>query len=885
MSILKHAAVAVAVAGITMATLAGLAAWAAPAAEPSKAGAPAAGQADAGAPAAGQAAQADVDAQNLLAALAPEAPGDEKAKEEMLRRLPAGTDVVPPGDVGAFRVKHGEPYGKMEVVDVQGMPFKKALRLRTLQKPPMFKYFQVEAKSTVELKLDEPMLLTFWARAVEFQPGKDYAVAEFHFSRTSQPYATSLRENARLGKEWKKFYFPFMMFIKNKDKGGEERFTAPAGDQRVVFNPETDPQAIEIADLRVVRYPASVKLSDLPMMHYTYPGREAGAPWRKAAQDRIAQHRMGDLRVEVTGEDGKPVEGAEVHVAMKRHAFNFGCVASDYRLIGDRSADGARYGREFPKLFNSAAMLAHRSIMQDPKKWKGTLNGMAWLRDHDIPVRAHTLVWGAWRKNPPAMKAAFEKNPEALRNEITSEVARRAGALKDLGVLYEWDAINEAYRSNDWTAMLGREAMIEWLKAARQADPNVKLVFNEGIGLGGVDERFTFFCDAVKFLKAGGAPLDGLGLQAHQGKVIGDPAEMIRELDTLAQFGYDIRLTEVDQKTDDEPLQADCLRDLLTVAYSHPAVSGVTFWGFWDMQHDFYNTYFYRKDWSLKPSGQAYKDLVFGKWWTDTKGASDKAGAYGIRGFLGDYEVSVTHGGRTWKFPATLTKAGATVKAVLTKEVRDQLKAAQAAKVKQKAEASAALKLKIEALLAAGAGGAEAAIAPVPADRNVARIDLVADGVTLGDVRLSGGLAAVGDGTIFQMPVTPKEWTQGTIRFKPSADGKVTMTLRGPYSKEKGPDGKPVKTWVYYDAVTVEGTTAPLTGGDFEAADKKGRPADWTIKGGHDPVQIAVEGLAKSGKAVAKVWHAGALTQTLSVKAGQEVTITFWVRAVHPVAE
>jgi GH35 family endo-1,4-beta-xylanase len=852
----KHMAVALVLAGIALAAMAN--------------------------PAAGQ---ADVDAQDVVATLVADAPGDEKVKEEMLRRLPAGTDVIPPGDVGAFRVKHGEPYGTMEVVDVQGMPFKKAMRLRTKEKPPMFKYFQVDARSLVELKLDEPMMITFWARAVEFQPGKDHATADFYFARTSPPYLGSLREGARLGKEWKKFYFPFTMLIKNKDKKGDLLSISAPGDQRLCFNPETDPQVIEIADVHVVRYPASVKLADLPMMRYTYPGREADAPWRKEAQERIAQYRMGDLRVEATGEDGKPVEGAEVHVQMKRHAFRFGCVASDYRLVGDRSRDGERYGKEFARLFNTAAMIAHRSTMQDAKKWKGVLSGLAWLKEHDIDVRAHCVVWGSWRKNPPAMREAFEKNPEGLRQEIRREMVARMTALKDLGAIYEWDAINEGYRSNDWTTMLGRQEMVEWIKLARQTDPNVKLVLNEGLGLGAADERFDWFCDAVKFLKDGGAPLDGLGLQAHQGKTIADPAEMVRRLDTLARFGLDIRLTEVDQRTLDEPLQADCLRDLLTVAFSHPSVSGFTFWGFWDSQHDFYNTYFYRKDWSLKPSGQAYKDLVFGRWWTDVKGASDKAGAYGVRGFLGDYAVIVSHGGRSWTFPVTLAKSGAVVKATLTTDYRQQYKEKSAAQAVRKAGASAELKRKIDAMIASGTAAADPPIAPVSAEKNVARVDLVADGLSLGDVRLTGGLAAVGEGGIFQMPVTPKEWKQGVIRFKPAADGKVTLMLRGPYIKEKGPDGKDQKVWVYFDAVSVEGAADKLAGGDFETADKNGRPADWTIKGGHDPAHVASEALAKSGKGLAKVWHRGAVSQTLSVTANQEVKITFWARAVHPVAE
>lgn len=178
----------------------------------------------------------------------------------------------------------------------------------------------------------------------------------------------------------------------------------------------------------------------------------------------------------------------------------------------------------------------------------------------------------------------------------------------------------------------------------------------------------------------------------------------------------------------------------------------------------------------------------------------------------------------------------------------------------------------------------EVPVAPVAAEKNVARVDLVGDGVSLGSIACTGGVEAVGDKGMFHMPVTQKEWKQGTIKFKPSADGKIRLILRGPFMKEKTADGKDQVVWAYFDDVTVEGATNKLANGDFEAADKKGRPSDWVIKPGHDPVQVTTEGLAKTGKAAAKAWHRGALEQVLTVKSGQEVTVTFWVRGVHPIA-
>ena len=52
-------------------------------------------------------------------------------------------------------------------------------------------------------------------------------------------------------------------------------------------------------------------------------------------------------------------------------------------------------------------------------------------------------------------------------------------------------------------------------------------------------------------------------------------------------------------------------------------------WGFWDGAHWKNNAPLYRRDWSLKPAGAAYRDLVLKTWRTD---ASGKTGADGDAG-------------------------------------------------------------------------------------------------------------------------------------------------------------------------------------------------------------------------------------------------------------
>lgn len=50
-------------------------------------------------------------------------------------------------------------------------------------------------------------------------------------------------------------------------------------------------------------------------------------------------------------------------------------------------------------------------------------------------------------------------------------------------------------------------------------------------------------------------------------------------------------------------------------------------------------TAMWTKDWRATAQAEAYRKLVFGKWWTRAEGKADEAGEYKIRGFYGDYVI------------------------------------------------------------------------------------------------------------------------------------------------------------------------------------------------------------------------------------------------------
>jgi len=135
--------------------------------------------------------------------------------------------------------------------------------------------------------------------------------------------------------------------------------------------------------------------------------------------------------------------------------------------------------------------------------------------------------------------------------------------------------------------------------------------------------------------------LNGLGFQCHFGSTPIPPARILSGLDRFGRLGLPIAITEFDMDTTDENLQARYMRDFLTAAFSHPSVESIVIWGFWEGRHWLPNAALYRKDWTLKPNGRVWRDLVKHAWWTNADGRTHADGAFRTRAFYGDYQITV----------------------------------------------------------------------------------------------------------------------------------------------------------------------------------------------------------------------------------------------------
>jgi hypothetical protein len=118
-----------------------------------------------------------------------------------------------------------------------------------------------------------------------------------------------------------------------------------------------------------------------------------------------------------------------------------------------------------------------------------------------------------------------------------------------------------------------------------------------------------------------------------------------------------------------------------------------------------------------------------------------------------------------------------------------------------------------------------------------------------------------------------KDWNEYSFSFTPEKDGIIYIHFRGAWHKPKGAK-KNIAIWVAYDNITVTGTEAKNC--DFEFVNQKNLFDGWSGSGAN---MVTGAEDAKSGKNYIIAWHNNPVYQTLKVKKGQEVTITFHAKA------
>ena len=229
--------------------------------------------------------------------------------------------------------------------------------------------------------------------------------------------------------------------------------------------------------------------------------------------------------------------------------------------------------------------------VRDQMNWSGLDAAFQEATRYDMLFKEHTLLWGA--QQPEWMNSLDSAEQRQEIEEWFAALADRYGSFHMIDVVNE--PIHNAPNGMvpwgtdqpniDYAGALGGEGTTGWdwiieaFRLARQYFPGSKLILNEYSVINSHAETLKMI-EITELLKAEGL-IDGIGEQAHAFTTRGVSASTLKyNLDALAATGIPIYISEfdIDGLTDLEQLQE--MRRVFPLFWEHPAVAGVTLWGY-----------------------------------------------------------------------------------------------------------------------------------------------------------------------------------------------------------------------------------------------------------------------------------------------------------------
>lgn len=217
-----------------------------------------------------------------------------------------------------------------------------------------------------------------------------------------------------------------------------------------------------------------------------------------------------------------------------------------------------------------------------------------------------------------------------------------------------------------------RQDALERIEAIRKDDIEIAAVSPDGKPLSNMavtllQERnaFAWGTHLSKGAMVTG-PLDGqkglrVGeriIEAQMGAPMMPVERFLEILELESRRGLPLVVSGFEVPTLDEKAQSNALESFATAAFSHPGVVAFSLTGFGSQDHPNPTAALLRPDGSLKPAALAWQALTEDIWMTRVTGFTDSGGRFKVRGFTGNYRLTLSsaQGAETHRF--TLEKGG-----------------------------------------------------------------------------------------------------------------------------------------------------------------------------------------------------------------------------------
>lgn len=399
----------------------------------------------------------------------------------------------------------------------------------------------------------------------------------------------------------------------------------------------------------------------------------------------IELNRKGPMLFTFKDAAGKILENVHLKVTQKTHDFKYGADLFMLDEIVDSKEKNEAYKEYFAAAFNLATVPFYwQDLEPEPGKPRYAKNSpkiyrrpppdlcVDWCERNGIEPKCHILNYA-------------NVTPEWAKGDIFKEKSLLEKRMRELAERYArrvrmWEVTNETFWGTNFRGsnFYQQDDFIEWsFKTAEKYFPANELIINEwaGVWSGYQRDRSRYYMQIERALLKG-ARIDGVGMQFHmfhQGSAedvvrktrdFYDPMRLFDVMDTYAKLGKPLQITEItipaySEDPGDEETQAEILRTLYRIWFSHRAMKAIIYWNLPDGYAAFAepgdfsggeNLYYgglCRFDMTPKPAYRVVQDL-FGKEWR-TNFERDVGGQFSFRGFHGTYELEATANGRTVK--------------------------------------------------------------------------------------------------------------------------------------------------------------------------------------------------------------------------------------------
>lgn len=404
----------------------------------------------------------------------------------------------------------------------------------------------------------------------------------------------------------------------------------------------------------------------------------------KRVSEGIEKNRKGDIKIRITG-NGKPLSGTKIKVTQTTHDFHYG--ANIFMLDQFENEEKNKlYRKYFGESFNIATLPFYWNDLEpEPGKLRFSKDSeniyrrpnielcMEYCRENNIEPKVHCLNYSNFYPNwVPKDDVKEEKRLLEKRFKELSEVYGDQIRL--------WEVTNETYWCSNLykrPAFYSEDNFVEWSfqKADKYFQRN-SLMINEAAMVwdwGGCN-RNPYYMQIERALK-NGCRIDEIGIQFHmfyrreaelaKTKSYYNPRNILGVLDKFAEFKKPVQITEItfpaySESSEDEEIQAEILKNVYSMWFSHEAVSGIIYWNLVDgyaayapqgdmtAGENYYYGGLFRFDFTPKPAYFMLRDLFENKWRTREVLTSDENGEIALRGFYGSYELEAEIDGKVY---------------------------------------------------------------------------------------------------------------------------------------------------------------------------------------------------------------------------------------------